>query len=105
MTNTILPNKQIKRSLQPSSCPTSPTISEQSNSQINIEKPKKPKNLEDKLLESKKIKKTPQDQIKKLKKATRLKILLQTPRTTSNLHKTYFLKTKKSISLFTNSNT
>ena len=49
--NTILPNKQIKRSLPSSSCPTSPTISEQSNTQLNIEKPKPIKNLECKLLE------------------------------------------------------
>jgi len=54
LTNTILPNKQIKRSLPSSSCPTSPTISEQSNTQLNIEKAKQTKNLEYKLLESKK---------------------------------------------------
>ncbi|CAI6345684.1 unnamed protein product [Macrosiphum euphorbiae] len=72
MTNTTLPNKQIKRSLPTSSCPTSPTISEKSNTQPNIEKPKQTKNLEYKLLESKKNKKTPQDQIKKLKKSNSL---------------------------------
>lgn len=72
MTNTTLPNIQIKRSLPTSSCPTSPTISEQSNTQPNIEKPKQTKNLVYKLLESKKNKKTPQDQIKKLKKSNSL---------------------------------
>uniref|UniRef100_A0A2H8TRV8 Transposon TX1 uncharacterized protein n=1 Tax=Melanaphis sacchari TaxID=742174 RepID=A0A2H8TRV8_9HEMI len=72
MTNISLPKEQIKRSLPSSSCPTSPTISEQPDTQLNTEKPKQNKNLEYKLLESKKNKKKPQDQNKKLKKSNSL---------------------------------
>jgi len=57
MTNTSLPNEQIKRSLPSSSSPTSPTISEQPDTQLIIETPTQKKNLEYKLLESKKTRK------------------------------------------------
>ncbi|KAF0762410.1 putative RNA-directed DNA polymerase [Aphis craccivora] len=46
MTNTSLPNEQTKRSLPSSSCPTSPTTSEQPDTQLKIEIPTPTKNLE-----------------------------------------------------------
>lgn len=72
MTNTSLPNEQTKRSLPSSSCPSSPTISEQIDTQPNIELPIQTKKLEYKLLESKINKKISKDQNKKLKKSNSL---------------------------------
>jgi len=64
MTNAFLPNEQIKRSLPSSSCSTSPTISEQSETQLNIEKPKQTNKLEYKLLEEKKTRNYHRSKIK-----------------------------------------
>lgn len=71
--NTLsLPNIQIKRPPPPSSCPTSPTISEQPDLHQNNQKPEQPKNLISKLIESKKTKEKLPEPNKKIKKSNSL---------------------------------